>query len=218
MNNVWIVIPALNESKYIKSVIENVKLHCKNIIIVDDGSVDNTSEICKSLGVNVIRHNSNKGKGVALMTGCEYALSQGANKIVVMDSDGQHDPKEIINIVDKLNHFNIVFTYRKRSKKMPIRFKFGNWFLSNVCKILFKVKLIDTQCGYRGFRSNVYGKLKWSSTGYVVESEMIKNVGKNNLSYCEVPIETIYFDNNKGTTVFDGIRIFCGMIKLRFNL
>lgn len=216
MDKVWIVIPAFNESKYIKNVIVNIKKYCGNIVVVDDGSIDDTFNICKSLGIDLIKQVSNKGKGFALKNGCEYAIERGANKIILMDSDGQHDPKEIDNIIKKLDQFNVVFTYRKRSNKMPLRFKFGNWFLSNLCNLLFNVKLIDTQCGYKGFKCDIYDQLKWGSSGYVVESEMIQNVGRYRMSYCEIPIETIYLDNNKGTTVLDGIKIFFSVFRLRF--
>jgi len=218
MDNVWIVIPAFNEEKYIHSVIDNVKLICEKIVVVIDGSTDSTYEICNNLGVKVLIHRTNLGKGAALRTGCEYAVNNGAKKIIMMDSDGQHNPNKIVSLVNKLNYFDVVFTYREKSNEMPLRFKFGNWFLSIVCKILFKVKLKDTQCGYRAFNSNVYSNLKWGSSGYVVESEIIKNVGKNNLSYCEIPIETVYLDKGKGTTIFDGVKIFFNIIKLRLDL
>lgn len=212
---IWVVIPAYNESRHISEVIKGVKKFCKNIIVVDDGSKDKTSEIAEKSKVSALMHVVNLGKGAALKTGCDYALKKGAEKIVVIDSDGQHDPREIPNFLKALKESDIVFGQRRFSKKMPVILRFGNWFIDGVVKLLFGVELKDTQCGFRAFTRKGYRNVRWESSGYSMESEMIARAGKKRLKYKTVPIHTIYSDKYKGTTVFDGVKIVINMVKWR---
>ncbi|NQV09004.1 glycosyltransferase family 2 protein [Candidatus Woesearchaeota archaeon] len=213
----WVIIPAYNEQKYISNVIKDVKKYSKNIIVVDDGSSDETFKIAKKSGVVALKHVVNLGKGAALKTGCDYALKHGAERLIAVDADGQHDPKDIPIFVKRLKNVDIVFGIRKLNKKMPIVLKFGNWFLSWVTKLLYNIDIKDTQCGYRAFTSKTYKKIRWRASDYSMESEIIANVGKNGLKYDFVQIDTIYSDKYKGTTVADGVRIAFNLLvwKLR---
>jgi len=217
LNKVWVIIPAYNEEKHIERVIKNTKNFAKNILIVDDGSNDKTSIIAEKSGAFVLKHIVNLGKGAALKTGCEYAVKNGAEKIVVLDADGQHDPKEIPNFIKTLNKVDIVFGYRRLNKNMPFVFRYGNWFIFFMTKLLFGLKIVDTQCGYRSFTADAYNKIKWDAADYSMESEMIANAGKAHLKYSQIPIETIYSDKYKGTTVIDGIRIVLNMVWWRLS-
>ncbi|MBA3064498.1 glycosyltransferase family 2 protein [Candidatus Woesearchaeota archaeon] len=212
LNKVWVVIPAHNEEKHIEKVIKKAKKFAKNILVVDDGSQDKTSAVAEKSGAFVLKHIVNLGKGAALKTGCEYAIKNKAEKIVVLDADGQHDPKEIPEFVKALDNADIVFGYRRLNKNMPFVLRYGNWFIFFMAKLLFGLKIADTQCGYRSFTADAYNKIKWNAVDYSMESEMIANVGKANLRYSQIPIETIYSDKYKGTTVIDGIRIVLNMV------
>ena len=217
MNKIWVVIPAHNEEKHIEKVVKKTKKFAKNILVVDDGSKDKTAIIAERSGAFVLWHIVNLGKGAALKTGCEYAIKKGAEKIVVLDADGQHDPKEIPEFVKALDNADIVFGYRRLNRKMPFILRYGNWFIFFMTKLLFGLKIVDTQCGYRAFTSNAYNKIKWDAQDYSMESEMVANVGKANLRYSQIPIETIYSDKYKGTTVIDGFKIVLNMIWWRFS-
>lgn len=212
---IWAVIPAYNESSNISDIIKRVKRYVKNVVAVDDGSADNTSELAKKEGAKVLRHVVNLGKGAGLKTGCDYALRKGAEAIIAIDADGQHDPKEIPDMLKSLEDVDIVFTQRKFNKNMPSILRFGNWFIDKTVKSLFNIDLKDTQCGYRAFTGEAYEKIRWKASDYSMESEMIANAGKNRLKYKVVPIQTIYSDKYKGTTVFDGIKIVLNMLKWR---
>lgn len=208
----WTIIPAHNEEKNIAAVIKKTKKYCKNIVVVDDGSSDSTYNEAKKQNVVVLRHIVNLGKGAALKTGCDYAFSKKAGILIAMDADGQHDPKDMPRFVRGLKDNDIVFSYRKIYRKIPAVLRFGNWFINETVKILHGIKLRDTQCGYRAFKSGIYKKIRWVSQDYSVESEIIVNVGKHNLKYTEIPIQTIYSDKYKGTSVIDGIRIVMSML------
>ncbi len=213
----FVIIPARNEEKNIQEVIQGVKRHIQNIIVVDDGSQDNTSSLAESENVTVLKHIINLGKGAALKTGCDYAVREGAKKIIVIDADGQHDPDRIPEFIEHLKDNEIVFSYRKLSKEMPFIFRFGNKVINEITKLLYNIKLNDTQCGYRAFTAETYKKIRWNSSNYSMESEMIANVGKNKLKYQQIPIETVYSDNYKGTTIIDGFKIVVDMFLWRIK-
>ena len=216
-DNIWVIIPAHNESKRINSVIIDVKKYISNIILVDDGSNDNTYNIAKKHNIFVLKHIINLGKGAALKTGCDFALKNNAEKMIALDADGQHDPNEIPYFLEELKRYDVVFGYRTFNKDMPFVFKFGNNFINSIIKILYGIKLKDTQCGYRAFTSNAYKKIRWNANDYSMESEMIANMGKRHLKYKELPIKTIYADKYKGTTIFDGIKIVLNMFLWRLK-
>ncbi|MFH1535110.1 MAG: glycosyltransferase family 2 protein, partial [Patescibacteria group bacterium] len=120
-----VVIPAYNEGKVIAEVINDIKKHQFNdVIVVDDGSSDDTYEIVKRIDGKIIalRHRINLGKGAALKTGCEAAIKLGADIIVFMDSDGQHKPEDISRFIEKLekDNLDIVFGSRRIGKDMPL--------------------------------------------------------------------------------------------------
>jgi len=217
MNKTWIIIPANNEEKNIAEVVKKSKKFSEKVVVVDDGSQDKTLFIAEKSGAFVLKHIVNLGKGAALKTGCEYAVKKGAEKIVVLDADGQHDPKEIPEFVKALDNVDIVFGYRRLNKKMPFVLRYGNWFIFFMTKLLFGLKIADTQCGYRSFTADAYNKIKWDAADYSMESEMIANAGKAHLKYSQIPIETIYSDKYKGTTVIDGIRIVLNMVWWRLT-
>ena len=213
----WIIIPAYNEEKNIGAVLKQVVLLGHQVLVVDDGSRDATSQVARSFGVKVIRHAINLGKGSALRSGCDYAVNCGAESIVVMDADGQHDPQLVPQFLKLLSEKDMVFGYRSHWQRMPFVLRFGNWVINNSVTVLFGVRLRDTQSGFRAFTAPVYPKIRWSATDYFMESEMIAQMGKHKLRIAQIPIPTIYADKYKGTTVFDGMKIVCKMMIHRFS-
>lgn len=215
---IFAVIPAFNERRHIEAVVKKAKHFVDKVIVVDDGSADKTFELAKARGADVLRHVINLGKGAALKTGCDYALKNSADIIIVLDGDGQHNPEEIPLFLKSLKNNDIVFSYRRFNRKMPALLKLGNNFISRAIDILYGIRLNDTQCGYRAFRNNVYKKIRWKSMDYTIESEMIAHTAKKVLRYTQVPISTIYTDKYKGTTIFDGIKIVFNMLLLRLKI
>lgn len=207
----FIIIPARNESKTIERVAAQAKPF-GTVVVVDDGSEDDTASLAEKAGATVLCHIVNLGKGAALKTGCDFALMHGADNIVVIDADAQHDPQQIPVFLTELGGHDVVFGYRTFSRNMPRVLQFGNSFINMLASLLYHVSLHDTQCGYRAFTADAYKKLRWTAHDYSVESEMISNTGKKKLRYTQVPIKTIYLDNYKGTTVLDGIKIVMKMI------
>ena len=216
--NVFVVIPGRNEEEHVYSVIQETKKYASNVIFVDDGSKDKTVSEAKKTGVTVLKHLINLGKGAAIRTGAAYATARGADVIVFMDSDGQHKPARIPELIRKLEGYDIIFTYRNlKSANMPIVKKIGNLFLDALLKKLFQIKIIDAQCGYKIMTTQAYGKLHLTSSDYTIESEIAAKTSSHKLKFKQVPIETVYIDKYKGTTIIDGINIALKMLKWRIT-
>jgi len=204
----FVVIPAYNEAPRIGGVINGVRKFTKDILVVDDGSKDKTAEMAQKEGVKVLRHRLNLGKGAAMKTGVEAAIDLGAEAIILIDADGQHDPKHIPEFLKQINQGDeVVFGSRNLSYGVPLIRYLGNKFGSVLISLLFGIYRSDMLCGYIAFTKKAYQKIKWDSSRYGVESEIVARTGKNKLKYTEIPIETIYKDKYKGVTIFDAIGI-----------
>lgn len=212
------VIPTYNEEKTVGKVVKETKKFVDKVIVVDDGSKDNSYIEAKKNGAEVLKHVINMGLGFTLKTGCEKAIEE-ADLIITIDGDGQHDPREIPRLIEVLKDYNldIVFGYRPLSKNMPFIKKFGNWWIYNFSKLFFGIDVKDTQSGFRVFTRKAYEKIKWNSNRYAVSSEIVMRAGKNKLKYKEIPIKTIYSDKFKGTTIVDGFKIFLNMLWWRIR-
>jgi len=206
--NPFVIIPAYNEGSRIGEVIQGVKKYTKNIIVVDDGSGDNTSKVAKKSEVRVLRHRINLGKGAAMKTGVEAAFLLGAENVILMDADGQHDPKHIPQFLEKISEgYDIVFGSRNLSFGVPLVRFLGNKFGSVLIASIFHIYRSDLLCGFMAFTKKAYQKIKWDSSRYGVETEIVARTGKNKLKYTEIPIEAIYIDKYKGVTILDAIGI-----------
>jgi len=217
MKSVWAVIPAYNESCRVGSVVTGALEFVDKVVVVDDGSQDTTFDVATQAGAISLRHIINLGKGAALKTGCDFALQNGADILIILDADGQHSPFEIQKFVTGIEDCDIVFSCREINEKMPWVLRFGNLMIVNISRLLFGWQLKDSQCGFKAITANAYNKIKWDTSGYAVENEMIINAWRNRLRYREIPIQTIYNDNYKGTTVLDGLKIVANMVWWRFT-
>lgn len=208
------VIPEFNEERSIGKVVRETRKYVDRVIVSDDGSKDRSGEEAEKNGALVLRHIINMGKGFSMRTGCDKAFLMGADFIVTLDGDGQHAPGDIPKLVGTLRKekLDIVLGSRYLKTEMPVTKQLGNWLLSSASRIFFGVDVKDTQCGFKAFTRQAYGKIRWDSRNYSVESEIIMRTGKEKLKYKEIPIRTIYQDKFKGTTIIDGARIFFRML------
>jgi glycosyltransferase involved in cell wall biosynthesis len=211
------IIPAFNEETDLAEVIFETKKHVNSVIVVDDGSYDNTAKIAEKEADYFFKHSVNGGKGVALKTGFLFAKNKGFDIVVTIDADMQHDPAKIPEFLQVIEEkkADIVIGARGLGKSAPLVYRFGNYVLNSTFKILYGQKITDTQSGYRAFLMNSYPKFVWQSSGYDVETEMLTNARKHGLKLAEIPIATKYHNSYKGTTIFDGIKIFCKMLLWR---
>lgn len=214
---IFIVIPAYNEAKRIKAVLEDLKNSGLPIIIIDDGSKDSTFEKAKEHNVIALRHKINLGKGAAIRTGCEAAILMGAEAIIMMDADGQHKGGDLPKFLEKIQSgkFDVVFGSRNMNLGIPLVRFLGNKFASVLISLLFGVYISDLISGYRALTKKAYTGMNLSSSDYGIETEMVIKTAKLKLRYCEIPIETIYYDRFKGVTILDAFGILLNVIKWR---
>ena len=212
---IYIVIPAYNESYRIEKVLKDLGKSGLPIIVVDDGSSDSTSNIVKKHKVTLIKHKVNLGKGAAIKTGCEAAIIMGADVIIMMDSDGQHLVSDLMKFVDKINtkKYDVVFGSRNLNMGVPLVRYVGNKLESVLISLLFGIYVSDPICGFRALTKRAYQKMNLESEGYDIETEMVIKTCKLHLSYCEIPVETVYYDKFKGVTIFDAFGILGNILK-----
>ncbi len=220
--NIFIVIPFYNEEIYIKDVIKSVSKFRFPIIVIDDGSVDKSAKIVKNIkarNLTILNHNKNLGKGMAIKTGADYAFSHNADAVIFMDSDGQHLAQDIDKFVEvlKLRKYDIVFGTRIFGYSVPLVRYLGNKFASVFVNILFGIYVSDLICGFRAITKKAYKKLRWESTGYGIETEMVIMTKKFKLKYCEVPVQSVYHDRSKGVNLIDAVEIFWEVIKWKLK-
>ena len=213
------VIPFFNEERTIGKVVSETRRYVDKVLAVDDGSYDHGYLQAERAGAIVLRQPINMGKGFTLQTGCDRALSLGADVIVLIDGDGQHDPADIPRLVGLLKKggLDLVFGSRSLDRNMPATKKIGNWLISKSAKALFGVDVKDTQSGFKVISAGAYEKLRWESRNYAVESEIIMMAGRTHLKYGEAVIKTIYTDKFRGTTIIDGLKIILNMLWWRVS-
>jgi glycosyltransferase involved in cell wall biosynthesis len=217
-SGIWIVIPAHNEQKYIGTVLEKVSKYTKQIIVVDDGSQDSTSDQSQKFTKHVLKHQVNLGKGAALKTGCEYAFKvQHAEAVIVMDSDDQHDPAELPLFVAALQNSPVVFGVRSFNGMPKVRV-YGNIVLSKLVQLLFGMYIPDILSGYKAFTADAYKTIYWESSAYGVELEIAVRIAKSKAKHATIAIKTIYHDLERGMTVLDATAIISQVISWRISV
>lgn len=220
---IFIVIPLLNEGKRIAKVLKELYKYKLRTVIVDDGSEDNSMSTIKKLKLSnttLLEHKINLGKGAALKTGADYAFGKGADAVIFMDADGQHEAKDLEKFIDALNlgKYDVVLGSRNFGYGVPLVRFIGNKTASILIAALFDIYVSDIICGFRALTKKAYKKIKWESSGYGVETEMVIRIGRSKLNYLEVPVETLYHDNVKGVTILDALAILGEVIKWKWTL
>lgn len=214
MTNIFIILPAYNEQKYIKQVIKKILAIHSQIILVDDGSSDNTSQIASQLPITLLAHPVNLGKGAALKTGCDYAFKQlNAEAVILMDADDQHDPELIPQFIKVLKTHSLILGTRIFNGQMPLVRFLGNKFSSVVINLLCGVYISDIPSGFKAFTKDIYPQISWSSPGYEVETEIAVAIARKKLPFIEIPIPTIYHDDYKGVSLLDSLKILTQLPK-----
>jgi len=215
---VVIVVPAFNESSVIYNVLKSIPKKIKgtslvDVVVVNDGSSDNTQSEVRRAGIPVINHVINRGLGAAIRTGIEYARKKKAAIMVTFDGDGQHDPSDIEKIIRPVfqKKADLVIGSRfKKSKNVPLDRFFLNWFANVVTFLFYGVVTTDSQSGLRAFSKKALNLIDFKGERMDFSSEILLEAKKNKLKIAEVPIRAIYteYSRKKGQKNLNAIPTF----------
>jgi len=192
------IIPAFNEEDMIGTVVLKTKKYVDKTIVVDDGSLDKTSEVAELAGAEVAKHIQNGGKGSALKTGFESIKDYKADCIVCLDADAQHNPEDIPKVIapilagDAEMVIGSRFLDKSHKKEIPRYRRFGQYVLNGATNIGFQTKITDSQSGFRAFSGGIIDKFRFENSGFSVESEVIQDAIYNKLKIKEVPVSMRY--------------------------
>jgi glycosyltransferase involved in cell wall biosynthesis len=190
-----VIIPAHNEAKIIARLVKRIRQLHLDVVVIDDGSVDNTAQIAQDNGAIILRNNYNQGKGASLIKGFHYVLGRDYSAVITMDGDGQHLAEDIPNFMLAAEHSGSgMFIGNRLSKAqgMPwvriLTNKFMSWILSKVAR----QKIPDSQCGFRLIKREVLKKLNLKSAKYEIESEVLIRASRLGFKIESVPVKTVY--------------------------
>lgn len=188
------IIPVYNEEKNIVKVVNKLKKHLNDILIVDDGSRDATlNKLRSTKNIVILCNKENKGKGFAIRKGLQYALSHKYNLVILMDGDGQHNPAEIKNFIKKSKDYDLVVGNRMHNHpNMPFMRYFVNRLDSFIVSRITNFDINDVHCGFRAIKTNLIRKLDLRSNSYEIEVEIILNSAKNKAKIANLDIRCIY--------------------------
>ncbi len=214
------VIPAYNEQIALGSVVLLVRQYVDRVIVVDDGSVDRTSEVAKMAGAEVIRLDENMGKAYALLLGLRRARELDCSAAVMLDADGQHYTRDLPRLAAMVTSGEADLVIGSRfidnKGKIPFYRQAGQKTLNIFTNFGTQKKVSDTQSGYRALSRKALDYLDFKSDGYNVESDMIAHFVAKGLVIKEVPINVRYDVPNKHKKhpVTHGLGVLSSLINL----
>lgn len=223
---VCVVIPAYNEASVINDVVTHTIATFRKtnydfeIVVVNDGSKDDTAAKAAKAGATVISHILNSGAGGATATGLSYANQQGFDFAATMDADGQHLPEDVVKGIDLIikNGADLLIGSRLIDSRGMSKVKvLGNKGLSTLTYILFGISVTDSQSGLRIFSKRALTELRWKTSGYEFCSEMLWRAHQLGLNVDEYSIKAVYTDysKTKGQNNWNAINIVKSLLKRR---
>ena len=213
---ILVVVPAYNEEKNIGRVISGLlKQGFSHILVVDDGSIDNTGQVALGAGAKILRHKINRGQGAALETGNEYARQNNYEFVVHFDGDGQFNPRDVITAIEKIKNRQAdlllgsrflddrsQIPFLKKKIVLPIS-KIVNYFLTGVW-------LSDVHNGFRVLNNKALHLLRIDQDSMAHNTEIVKKAKKNKLKIIEHPVEVVYY--RYGQSALGGFKILWDLI------
>jgi glycosyltransferase involved in cell wall biosynthesis len=189
------LIPAFNEASTVAFVVAGLRGALAHVVVVDDGSTDETTRAARAAGAEVLTHARNLGKGQAVRTGLAHVLAGDFTHVLLLDGDMQHLPAEAVRLLDAANvsQADVVIGARVFSRSaMPATRYHANRIGSRVLSWFVGVPIDDTQSGFRVFRTDALRPIALSATGYEIETEMLVKVRRRGGRVVSVPVTAVY--------------------------
>ncbi len=213
-----VIIPAYNEDRHIRGVLRDLKRNeFENIVVIDDGSSDDTAFFAEQAGATVLRHEINRGMGASTQTGITWGISQNFDCFLTIDGDGQQNTEDLKKVLKELKYSKCVIGSRFLERnKIPLFRYIANKVANLLTGVFFGVWITDSQSGMRGFTIEVAKSLNLHSDGFEFCSDFIREVSFSGYEIKEIPISVLYTTQtmDKGQNLAEGLKTF-GKLCLR---
>jgi polyprenyl-phospho-N-acetylgalactosaminyl synthase len=219
----WVVIPAYREARVVRGVVEQVRDICPHVIVVDDGSGDETGAEALAGGATVLTHAVNLGQGAALETGIEFALNEGADYIFTFDADGQHDPGSLTALMDvmRLTGADVVLGSRRlgRVEAMPAVRRAMLGLAVIFTRVHSGLGVSDTHNGLRLFTGAAARRIRITQPRMAHASEILAQIGALKLRFEEAPVTVRYteYSLSKGQKISGMFRVLADIFYGRWT-
>jgi glycosyltransferase involved in cell wall biosynthesis len=211
--NTWLVIAAYNEGQRLGATLRSVSRLGYQVVVVDDGSSDDTSAVALRHPVWVLRHRSNCGQGAALQTGLDFALRQGAELLVTFDADGQHSAADLQRLVQPIRDGQVDVALGSRFLGEAVGLPLTRWLVLKLgvlfTRVVSGIRVTDTHNGLRAFNRRAAQRIRISQERMAHASEILDRIRREGLRYCEVPV-TIHYSKEtraKGQSSWSAFKI-----------
>ena len=221
-DDVFVVVPAYNEAKVIRGVVENLLDSFEKVVVVNDGSSDGTAQVLEDMEIAVINHPVNLGQGAALQTGISYVLSEGAEWIITFDSDGQHRVEDALRMLDVLQRRECDVVLGSRFLGDAVSIPRSRMFLLKIAIWFFnlglKTPLTDTHNGLRILNRKAAEALNITQNGMAHATEIISQLSNSGMRIRELPVTINYteYSLSKGQSSLNSVNILIDLLVGRF--
>jgi len=221
--NIIAVIPCYNEAKFIQDIVSRSKKYVNKVIVIDDGSSDNTYEVASKAGAEVIRHEKSSGVGSATRTGIELARKRDADIVITLDGDGQHNPDEIPRLLSLATVENAGIVIGSRfidpAYNIKLHRRFGISTITFLYNFGAKRHSSDSQSGFRAYTRKFMDTINIEASNYGFSVETLIKARKEKLHIPEVPVSCIYHgESHTINPILHGLSVCWNVIKWRFKI
>jgi len=219
---IFAVIPCLNEEKFIAAIVTGALPHVGRVLVVDDGSTDATSSVAREAGAEVISHATRRGAGAATRSGFEAALQRGADIVITLDGDGQHNPAEIPLLLQPLlqDKADLVIGSRfiNHETNIPAYRKLGVDFITWMYNLCVKSKVTDAQSGFRAFSRKLLESIDITHDDFSFSVEVLVKARRKGFRIAEVPVTCLYHEQGSTSNpVTHGFSVVIAVIGIRLS-
>ena len=216
------VIPCYNTESHIAEVVTKCLPHVDQVIVVDDGSTDDTAEEARKAGAQVFRHGENMGYGGVIQTGFKEAQIKGTDIILTIDGDGQNNPDEIPLLLESIlsREADMVIGSRflSHSHNMPSYRNFGIRVITWLWNVFSKIEVSDSQSGFRAYNKTLFEDLTLSENGMSISIEILEKARRKGVTITEVPVSCRYtYSTISFNAIKHGLRVSLSVIRIRFK-
>ncbi len=213
------LIPAYNCADRVVPVVRGVLRYVSDVLVVDDGSTDETAAAARTAGARVVVHESNLGKGPAIRTGLAVLLGQPYTHILMLDADGQHDPEDAPRFLAEAGEADFVLGNRLwRPEAIPAKRLWTNFIGTRALELMSGFPLEDSQCGYRLVAASLLRRMGLVGNRYSVDTEIIVRAGKLRARFAHVPVRVIYEGSvSHYRPVWDTVHIVLSAVRFKVD-